>query len=117
MRAYARLCSGAIPVNTPGATAGYGQKQENKAVEDRLLSLIKRRGEEVALRRVRHEIRYRHFARQNECHRPGEQAKQYQYAAHDFDHSGKANERQRAKPVEIRDMGYVEQLGRPVLQI
>jgi DegT/DnrJ/EryC1/StrS aminotransferase family len=112
----ARLAAGALGVETPGTSAGYRQKQKDEAVQDRLLAAVERRGEEVALRRVCHEVRSRHFSGQNECRGPGKQAKQYQRAAHDLEHPGKANERQRGQRVEFRNMRQVQQLGRPVLQ-
>src|ERR1700722_5439185 len=88
----ARLSAAAARVDAPGAAASNGQKQKDKAVEDCLLPAVERRAEEVTLRCMCHEVRHRHFSGEDECHWPGEKAKQQQQTSHNFEHSGKTDE-------------------------
>jgi len=65
---------------------------------------------------VRHEIRPRHIAGQDESSRPAEEADQQQHAAYEFDDPLQAFEREKLQVVELRLVRHPEKLGRTVHQ-
>jgi hypothetical protein len=79
-------------VDAPGAAAGDGEIQEDEAIEDGRVATVEY-GEKTA-RGVRHEIGEGHFTRQDEGHRPGEQADQHQQAAEQFQHARQPRQRE-----------------------
>src|SRR5215207_6987465 len=70
-------------VKAPGSWAGEHQIQEHKAVQDGGVAPVEHR-KQVA-RRMRHPVRDRHLAREQEGDRPGEQAEQEERPAHEFE--------------------------------
>src|SRR5438132_4467901 len=69
----AKLCGSAPqPVDAPGAASGNRQVQKHKAVEHSQLAHVEYWPKPAG--RVLHEVGGHHLARENEGHRPGEQA-------------------------------------------
>src|SRR4051812_7888304 len=62
------------PVQAQGARSGEDKEQEHEAVQRGQLAAVQHRRQDVALRRVRHEVGDGHESRQHEGGRPGEQA-------------------------------------------
>src|SRR5205807_5102282 len=73
-------------VQAPWARPDEGQIQEDEAVERRGVAAVQNREERSG--RVHHKVADRHLAREQEGNGPGEQAKQYEQAAEEFENPG-----------------------------
>jgi hypothetical protein len=63
------------------------------------------------------EISYCHLSGQDKGDRARKQPKKHQQTSDYFEHSGKADERQRGELIEHWIVRHVKQLGCPVLQV
>jgi hypothetical protein len=102
-------------IDTPRTGAGECQVEEGKTVEHLGFAAIEQR--EEAARGADHEIGHRHFARQDEGGRPGEQADQQQQTANQFDDAGHPDQRERLQIVKSGVVREGEELRHRMLEV
>src|SRR4029450_6441461 len=78
-------------VEAPRARAGRRDAEPGEAEEHRRLTAIDERPK--AARRMTHEVGRGHFPREDEGHRPGEEAEEHQRPADHLDHAGQTEQR------------------------
>jgi hypothetical protein len=112
-----KLSEAQLRIHGPGASASYRQEEENEAVEDRQLSLVKRRHKEMPLPGMHKEISYGHLPGQNQGYRARKQPHKQQQTSGHLEDSGNAVSGKHFELIEPRDAWHVKQLGGTVLQV
>ena len=102
------------PVDAPGARTGEHEQQEHEAVEDGGIAAVQ--DGIGALGSVEHPIGDRHLAREEEGHRPGEQAHQEQQAADQLEDGSDAEKGEERRRAALRGSREAEELLRSMLQ-